>query len=271
MSVETIDAVTVNQNTSEYTELMLRSLFKRHTDLRGVSITVLDNNSDDNTSPLKAYLKSKGIPFVKTQWTPRTAGNNHGENLRDFTLSHPDADYLLFLDPDIVFLEDETITTMMSELKKEKDAWAIQARISYDGKNEQGSGSRDMGGQKKFQNIAFEDTYEEVQKGAPLRYSPLPAVMGGRIRPFCCLIKNTKAFQLTASEIGFSCAHFEESGCGKVYDTMGAATQVMRTHGLDFVLSSKMILHFGSVTYGNTPAFKVERRQRLLAELRLEG
>ncbi len=271
MSSETIDVVTVNQNTSEYTELMLRSLFKRHADLRGVSITVLDNNSDDNTPPLQEYLKSKQIPLVKTQWAPIQAGNNHGENLRDFTLSHPDADYLLFLDPDIVFLQDETITTMVSELRNAKDTWAVQARISYDGKNEQQAGSREMGGQKKFQNIAFEDTYEEVQKGAPLRYSPLPAVMGGRIRPFCCLIKNTKALQLTALEIGFSCTHFEESGCGKVYDIMGTATQVMKTHGLDFILSSKMIMHFGSVTYGNQSATKHERRQRLLAEIRLEG
>lgn len=268
MPLDRIAAVTVNHNTSEYTELMLRSLFAKHGDLDNLSITVMDNNSTDNTKPLEAYLQSKKIPLIKTKWTPTTPGNSHGENLRDFVISSPNHDYILFLDPDVVFVQDETLKTMLQELKRQDNAWAVQARISYDGINEYEGGSLAKGGQKRYQNIAIADTFEEVQAGQQLEATPLPVTMAGGMEVCCCLIKNTQAFQLTASEIGFSCAHFEESGGGMAYDIMGLATRVMKTHSLDYMLSSKMIMHFGCVSY-IPDATKTERCQQLLGKLRL--
>ena len=51
-----IAAVSVNHNTSLYTELMLRSLFATHRSVEelGLSLTVLDNASEDDTSTLRA-------------------------------------------------------------------------------------------------------------------------------------------------------------------------------------------------------------------------
>lgn len=262
-----ISAVTVNRNTSEYTELLLRSFFAHHNGL-DVGFTVLDNNSDDDMSRLRAYADEMGIPIFTTEWTPTTPGNNHGENLRDFVLAHPDSEHILFLDCDVVFVQEDTVSTMVSELESQDGLWAVQARFTSDGVNERPQELMNSSGQRMFQNIAFESTEQEVAQGQPLRYKPLPAVMGDRVHPCCVLIKNSRAFQLTASLIGFSCAHFEESGCGKVYDTLGAATQVMKTHDLSSILSEKRVVHFGSVSYKSRSKEKDELCRKLLTALR---
>ena len=97
---------------------------------------------------------------------------------------------------------------------------------------------------------------------------PCPPFLGDRMHPSCCLIRNTEAFLLTAREIGFSCVDFEESGGGKVYDTLGLATQVMKTHGLDFILSSKMVKHFWGVARKQRNAEKDESCAKLLLQYR---
>ena len=63
-------------------------------------------------------------------------------------------------------------------------------------------------------------------------------------------------------------AEIEESGGGKVYDTLGLATQVMKTHGLDFILSSKMVRHFWGVARKHRPAEKDESCEKLLLQYR---
>ena len=267
MSNPQISTVTVNRNTSDYTELLLRSFFA-HNDGLNVNFTVLDNNSDDDMSSLRAYADEMGVPIYTTEWTPTTPGNNHGENLRDFVLAHPDSEYFLFLDCDIVFVQVDTVTTMVSELESQDGLWAVQARFTNDGVNEIPQELMNPSGQRMFQNIAFESTEDEVAQGQPLIYKPLPAIMGDRVHPCCVLIKNSRAFQLTASLIGFSCAHFEESGCGKVYDTFGAATQVMKTHDLSSSLSEKKVVHFANVSYKNRSKEKDELCRKLLTALR---
>ena len=90
-----IKAVTVNHNTSAYTELMLRSLFAHHSGL-DLSLTIYDNASEDDLAPLKAYARRQGVPVVPSGFTTRTANNSHGEILRRFVLEHPDCTHYLF-------------------------------------------------------------------------------------------------------------------------------------------------------------------------------
>lgn len=132
-----IEAVTINQDTSCFVELLLRSLYATHSDLDGIRLTILDNNSTDEMQHLTSFAEDKKIPIVQTKWDRNTPGNNHGENLRDFVLSHQDCDFFLFLDADIVFVQDETVTTMASELAGAgDDVWAVQARFTEDGETE---------------------------------------------------------------------------------------------------------------------------------------
>ena len=265
--VPRIKAVSVNQDTSPYMELMLRSLFAFNPELDGLDITILENNSTDDTRPLYDYAEAQGIAIARTQWNATTPANNHGENLRDFVLAHPDSEYILILDCDTMFLQMDTIQTMASELAPQPEWWAVQARFTADGVNEWEIGSWCRGGEKKFLNGTTGNSEEEVAKGLPLPGVPLPAVMGDRMYPCCALIRNSRALQLTAEHVGFSCAQFHESGGGKVYDTLGAATQVMKTHGLHYGLSSKMVFHFGNVSYRPVED-KIRVRDILLDRLR---
>ena len=137
MPTHHIEAVTINQDTSCFVELLLRSLYATHSALDGIRLTILDNNSTDEMQHWTSLAEDKKIPIVQTKWDRNTPGNNHGENLRDFVLSHQDCDYFLFLDADIVFVQDETVTTMASELAEAgNDVWAIQARFTEDGETE---------------------------------------------------------------------------------------------------------------------------------------
>ena len=85
----------------------------------GIRLTILDNNSTDEMQHLTAFAEDKKIPIVQTKWDRNTPGNNHGENLRDFVLSHPDCDNFLFLDADIVFVQDETVKTMAERVSRD--------------------------------------------------------------------------------------------------------------------------------------------------------
>src|SRR5687768_3536648 len=95
----TIAAVTVNHNTSLYTELMLRSLFATHPSVGalGLSLTVLDNASEDDTSHLLEYASEVGVPVIPSGFTTHTKHNSHGENLRRFVLDHAEPTHYLFL------------------------------------------------------------------------------------------------------------------------------------------------------------------------------
>src|SRR5262245_45741558 len=111
-----IQAVSVNHNTSPYVELMLRSLYAKHPTLQ-LNMTVMDNGSTDDMAGLEAYAAAKKIPIMQSGYSAAaTKLNSHGEILSQFVLSHPDCDYYLFLDADIVFLSPNTINMMMQAL-----------------------------------------------------------------------------------------------------------------------------------------------------------
>ena len=100
-----IEAVTVNHNPSAYAELLLRSLVATHPPLEelGLSLTVLDNASEDDTTSLRAYAAQVGVPVRPSGFTTHTKHNSHGDNLRNFVLAHPEATHCLFLDTSAVF------------------------------------------------------------------------------------------------------------------------------------------------------------------------
>ncbi len=237
----TIQAVVVNHNTSRYTELMLRSLFARHYPSLDLSITVLDNGSQDDMTELKAYARSKGIPVIRSGFGLATKWNSHGEVLSQFVLEHPNSFYYLFLDADTCFLEDDTINTMIQELNQDPAAFGIAPRLSSDGATEIG---------------------EEFRA----------RVYGRRLHPCCGLVRNTAVFRRVVEEIGLSCVQVLRAEAEVYLDTFELTTMVMKTHGFRHILSSKMVLHFFSVSYDREPqqvmAFKAGLRDRLLEALR---
>ena len=89
-----IEAITLNHNTSLFTELMARSLRHRNAGMR-IRLTIADNVSDDGDDlmALRDYAHQSGTPFVQSGH--KLAPNVHGEVLRTFVLGHPDCSHYL--------------------------------------------------------------------------------------------------------------------------------------------------------------------------------
>lgn len=241
-----IAAVCVNHNTSAYTELMLRSLFTTHSSPQdlGLSLTILDNASEDDTSSLRAYAAQVEVPVLPSGFTIHTMHNSHGEILRRFVLDHPDASHHLFLDADAVFSQLNTLRTMADELDAAPaDVFAIGARIAY-------PWSPDAEVEPK----AFYDLYER------------------RLHPFCALFRNTPVFRRVAEHVGFHCYRSLWADRDQYLDTNELMTIVMRTHGMTHVRSSVLVGHFFAISYpGHSEAtlhHHATQRDKLLATLR---
>jgi len=236
-----IQAVVVNHNTSKYTELMLRSLFAKHSPSLALSITVFDNGSQGDMTELEAYTSNRGIPIVPSGFGLKTEWNSHGEVLSRFVLERPDCVYYLFLDTDTCFIEDDTIDTMVQELEQDGTAFGIAPRISSNGETE-----------------------------IPEEY--WARVYDYRLHPCCALVKNTEIFRRVVEEVGLSCVKHLWANGEEYLDTFKLMTKVIKTHGYRHLISSKMVLHFFSVSYEWEPQHvmedKVRRRDILLAEFR---
>ncbi len=240
----TIEAVTVNHSTSRYMELMLRSLFARHPSGLNLSLTVYDNNSQDDLTGLLSFTESQHIPFVPSGFSTETANNSHGEILRRFVLSHPDCSHYLFLDTDVCFVEDNTLSRMLAELESRDDLFGIGPRQSWDGLVEIPRQVRDNN----------------------------PDICDARLHPCCALVKNTSLFRRVVEEVGLSCANYLWAEGEEYLDTFKLMTKVMATHGLRHSLASPLVLHFFCVSYIWEPTqhlneAKAQRRDALLAEL----
>src|SRR5690348_14634231 len=162
-----IEAISVNHNTSPYMELMLRSLFVRHSPELGLEVTVVDNASEDNMHGLRSYAGRMGVPIVQSGFTTNSLHNSHGEILSRFVLEHPDCTHYLFLDADVCFIEDNTLDAMLYELEQTTGVFGIGPRMSWDG---------------------VAEIPAEVRAGNPDLYT-------ARLHPCCALIKNTELFQ----------------------------------------------------------------------------
>lgn len=103
----------VNYNTKKYLIQCLESVFN---DLRGSSIDykilILDNNSTDDLSDLQGkYQSSDKIGFYKNN---KNVGFGAGHNI---LASKLESKYLLILNPDIIFIETNTISRMLNFIK----------------------------------------------------------------------------------------------------------------------------------------------------------
>jgi hypothetical protein len=241
-----IEAVSVNHNTSPYMELMLRSLFARHPSGLNISLTILDNASQDDLASLSAYAARKQVPLLPSGFTTATLNNSHGEVLRRFVLDHPSCTHYLFLDADVCFVEDRTLHTMLIELEQAHDAFGIGPRMSWDG-------------------------VEEIP--AAVRQAN-PDICDARLHPGCALVRNTPLFRRVVEQVGFSCAKYLWAEREEYLDTFKLMTMVMRTHGLAHIFSSKLILHFFCTSYDwddeATRQHKQRTRDKLLGELRTQ-
>lgn len=239
-----IAAVSVNHNTSLYTELMLRSLYANHTELArlGLDLTVLDNESEDDTSSLRAFAAEVGVPVMPSGFTTRTTHNSHGEILRRFVLDRPDATHYLFLDADIVFHQPGTLDALVADLDASpNDVYAAAPRVGY---------------AHNLQEIPDDERRSNIYER--------------RLHPLCALFRNTPVFRRVTEHVGFSCARYLWADRNQYLDTNELMTIVMRTHALRFLRSDVMVLHFFGVSYDlygqEYLQNKAKTRDRLLAE-----
>lgn len=233
-----IQVVTVNHNTSSYAELLLRSLYARHSAPLNLALTVIDNASTDDMTSLRAFLAEKQIPLRQSGVDTTTKLNSHGEILQRFVRDHPDCDYYLFLDADVCFIEEHTIDAMLAQLRATPDLFGIGGRQSWDGVTE-------------IPAEIHETIYQT------------------RLHPCCALLKNTPLLRRVAAEIGFTGVTCHWVAGEQYVDTLGLLTKVMRTHGLYHTIASKMVYHFFSVSYDpRWMESKNQRRDALLTTLR---
>ncbi len=137
-----ITAISVNHNTSAYMELMLRSFDATHDPNQITSWELYDNASHDDTTALLAYAQQRGTPLRQSGYSTDTAFNSHGHVLRHGICTHPDSDYYLLLDADVVFTQMQTIPRLITALEAHPQAWAIAVCPSWDGVNEIPSDAR---------------------------------------------------------------------------------------------------------------------------------
>ena len=260
-----IFGVTVTHDSSDFVELMLRTLFLTN-DLAGLDLTlaVLDNSSGDpHRIQLESYLAERGISLTATGFAHYIAAEQHGAELTNFVRAQADCTHYLFLDADMWFIEPETIATMLSELSAAgTETFAVQARIHgyYLGRVYEGRDG--IPGTNYWEDKPAAWPIEFEQRQYANRYAT-------RLSPVCSLVANTPLFRRVVETVGLSQAI--RFGVGEVtyHDTFSLMTHVMATHGQEFIVSSKTVNHFSQTTY-----LSAERPPRdrdcalLLAELR---
>ena len=237
--------VTVTHDSSDFVELMLRTLFLTN-DLGNLDLTlaVLDNSSGDaHRARLEAYLAEHRIPLTPTGFAHYIAAEQHGSALTNFVRAHPDCTHYLFLDADMWFIEEDTIATMLRELEAAApNTFAVQARIYgyylghvYEGRD----------------GIPGTNYWEDKPAAWPIEFEGRHYTnrYATRLSPVCSLIANTPLFRRVVDTVGLS--QTIRFGVGEVvyHDTFSLMTQVMATHGQEFIVSSKTVNHFGQTTY----------------------
>jgi len=121
----------VNYNTKQYLvdciEGILRDLKKSHFTFK---ISVLDNNSSDDLSDLEPKYKSFNINFYKSSINLGFGGGHNELSKKE------KSKYLLILNPDIKFLEDNTISRLYRQLNSNSKIKVIGPRMISDNRNE---------------------------------------------------------------------------------------------------------------------------------------
>lgn len=216
-----IHAVAVNHNTSTYMELMLRSLFAQKT-VAAPALTVFDNDSEDDTEPLRRYAARMRVPIVPSGFTTHTPNNSHGEILRRFVLdpARTGCDYLLFLDADVCFTQPDTLRRLLDAVGADAAAFGAGPRMSWDGETE---------------------LPDEVARN--------PALYERRLHPCCALVRNMPLFRRIVAEVGLSAISYHWGERSEYFDTFELMTRVMRTHGSHHIIADVLVMHAFAVSY----------------------
>lgn len=242
-----IEAVIVNHDTSLFAQLALRSLLAS-SEGADITITVVDNHSaDDELVNLKGLASDVGAGFERSRWplAERTV-NTHGDVLRDFVLSRPDAELFLFVDSDIDFEEPGSVATMRADLVSDDTLWAVQARFRWTEQNRGEGSSLDIwAGRPVGLRVGhWDDDFGAEPQGFRGRIWP-------RCHPGCTLVRNTAVFRDVAESIGFSCSVLmsQDRSLAGFLDTFGLASQAMRIAGYRYALSRATVHHFFMASY----------------------
>jgi hypothetical protein len=216
-----------------------------HTPQFDCSFTLYDNQSnDEGLASLLEYVNAKQMPLIQSGFNLETKYISHGEILGRFVLEQTDCSHYLFLDSDVCFIEPETIDTMLAELGEDDRLFGIGPRWSFDGIHEV---PKDVRGDD-------------------------PQFLASRLPPYCALVKNTPLFRLVVKAVGLTAGNSLWAERKEYLDTFALMTRVMRTHGLTYRFSSKMVYHFSAVSYkfsaNAVNMWKTRQRDERLAVLR---
>jgi hypothetical protein len=237
-----ISAVSVNHDTSRYAELMLRSLVAHQPERDRIGITVYDNASTDDTAPLRAFASANGVRFLPSPLARPSKNNSHGDILAHHVRAVPDCTHYLFLDADVVFLDPSPISRMLSDLEADPEAFAVGARISFDGVHEIPSSVREEN----------------------------PDICDARLHPCCALVANSPLFRSVVEDVGLGGYTRHHAERDEYLDTFKLMTRAMRLHGRRHRVGGPLVLHFFGVSYEGSPevaANKAAKRDDLLARL----
>ncbi|CAI7974802.1 conserved hypothetical protein [Frankia sp. Hr75.2] len=265
MTATLVEACIVNHNSSEFTELALRTLIATHSSrIKGgeLRITVVDNHStDEGLADLRVAVRDLAVAWELSPWpAAESAVNSHGDVLRAFALAHGDASHLWFLDCDVTFTQPDCLGVMLADLAAEPDLWAVQARFQWLEQHQGPGASLDIWAGRRHELWA--------SVGLPPARS-FPGVHKRRCHPACTLIANTPVFRRVADIIGLSAGLVlsADDRFAGFADTLGPASLALETHGLRYALSEAVVGHYHGVTYHDSAnpidAKRTECRQRL--------
>ncbi len=229
-----VRVVLVNHNTSMYAELALRSLLAHNADL-DFDVTLIDNASEDDTTPLFVWAEDQGIPVKQSGFTTSEPGNTHGEVIGRFVLESRPTDTFLFLDADACFIEAGTIAQMQARLREDAGNFAVQAQLRLFVTEVLGLHPR------------HRDFIEQAD-GTRRRLFPRP-------HPFCLLVRDSQQFRSVVEHIGLSTAtrHALSPELAGSYDTFGLAAAAMFTHGYRWVVGGGPVLHYAQAAERRDP------------------
>ncbi|HZC27135.1 MAG TPA: hypothetical protein VE287_08920 [Actinopolymorphaceae bacterium] len=264
-----IEACIVNHNTSEFSELAVRTIAATHTEWLGagkLGVTVVDNHSNDQgLADLKAACRELDVAFSRSGWPAAEAPvNTHGDVLRDFVTGHEAATHFLFVDTDVYFLTQDTVGAMLTEVTSQPDVWALQARFAWAEENRGRGSSLTIEAGPTQQLSACIDGASVGPFAGP--YKP-------RCHPALALVPNTPVLRTVVDIVGLSAAVIiaADPATAGFADTFGLTSLVMQTHNLRYALSEVTVGHYYGVSY-NDPQQPVESKiadcRRRLAELR---
>lgn len=256
-----VQVLSVNHGTTPYADLLLRSLVAHHADRSQIDVLLLDSGSADLER--LEWARRLGVEIKPSGYGLDVPITTHGEILRDGVLAKPDCDAYLFVDSDVCFLADDTISTMAAELFADPDLWAVRALWEGWG----GGPLYEPDGHPNHDISRIRQSIRMFNQSEFGEWLEWDTGYGDRVHPFCVLVRNDKPLRLAVELIGLSPSGTECVKGAMWWDTLGLLTEVMKTHSRTWRRSSQRVLHFSSVSWTTYEAEeKSARRDELLEQ-----